>query len=76
MGAVACMQRALGACMQPMQRRGRMHAAYLAAGCSLFFVNMFLTQGQKGLFNSHLTPLADGFDCGVILGMKVQVSVK
>ena len=33
-------------------------------------------QGQKGLFNSHLTLLANGFDCGVILGMKVQVSVK
>ena len=65
---------------------GRMHAAHAEArthACSVsgrwllfFFVNMFLTQGQKGLFNSHLTPLADGFDCGVILGMKVQVSVK
>jgi len=34
------------------------------------------TQGQKGLFNGQLTPLVDGFDCGVILEMKVQVSVK
>ena len=32
--------------------------------------------GQKCLFNSHLTPLASEFDCGVILGMKVKVNVK
>ena len=33
-------------------------------------------EGQKGLFNRHLTLLANGIDCGVILGMKVGVSVK
>ena len=33
-------------------------------------------EGQKGLFNRHLTSLANGMDCGVILGMKVEVSVK
>ena len=33
-------------------------------------------QGQKHLFNGQLTPLANGFDGSVKLGMKVEVSVK
>jgi len=59
------------------QRPDTLHACVRASACAQRLLHACTsTQGQKSLFNSHLTPLADGFDCGVILGMKVQVSVK
>ena len=54
--------------------------ACIIGGCKFFFPLKFASpvffQGQKRLFNGPLTPLANGFDGSVKLGMKVEVSVK
>ena len=55
---------------------GRMHQRRAQAFFSLKFASPLFFQGQKRLFNSQLTPLANGFDGSVKLGIKVEVSVK
>ena len=53
------------------------HASEAGVGFfPLKFASPVFFQGQKRLFNGQLTPLANGFDSSVKLGMKVKVSVK
>ena len=55
---------------------GRMHQRWAQVFFPLKFASPVFFQGQKRLFNSQLTPVANGFDGSVKLGMKVEVSVK
>ena len=59
----------------PFFAAGRMHQRRAQVFFLLKFASPLFFQGQKCLFHSQLTPLANGFDGSVKLWMKVEVSV-